>query len=405
MKPPLRPELFELDPRILWIQHCAEGLMPKAAAEAVRAFLPRETQPWKLRWVEDFEGIPRRLRALGGRLLGVASSDITLTATTSTGLTTIAQAYPWRPGDEVLLPLGEFPSNYWPWRALADRGVTLREVPLWPGHLAGRSAWSSTPPGPGCDPEQALLAAIGPRTRVLSVSWVRFQDGLVLDLQRLTRSCAEKGVDLVVDGIQGAGTLPVDLTGVAAFATGGHKGLLAPQGLGFLYTEAAFRARLYPVGSWLSVEGATDFRRPSTDFERGMAKDGTLFEQGVHDLLSGAALEGALEVLLEPGIEAIAQHIGELRAELIDRLEKIPAFEQEVSRLRGLNQEGRLGSIVALHHGNRGQEGLEKLHKAGTSSGIFSSIREGYLRLAFHGWHEKHDLDRVVRWLESATAP
>lgn len=404
MKPPLSPELFELDPHLLWIQHCAEGLLPKAAAEAVRAFLPRETQPWKLRWVEDFEGIPRRLRQLGGRLFGVAASDITLTATTSTGLTTIAQAYPWQDGDEVLVPLGEFPSNYWPWRALAGRGVTLREVPLWPGHLAGRDAWRSTPPGPGSDPEQAMLAAIGSRTRVLSVSWVRFQDGLVLDLQRLARGCAEKGVDLVVDGIQGAGTLPVDLTGVAAFATGGHKGLLAPQGLGFLYTEAAFRARLYPVGSWLSVEDATDFRRPSTDFDRGMAKDGTLFEQGVPDLLSGVALEATLEVLLGPGIEAIAKHIGQLRAELIDRLEKIPAFEKEAGRLRGLNQERRVGSIVALHHGNRGQEGLEKLQKAGTSAGILSSIREGYLRLAFHGWHEKQDLDRVARWLESANA-
>ena len=403
MKPPLCPELFELDPDILWIQHCAEGLLPKAAAEAVRAFLPRETQPWKMRWVEDFEGIPRRLRELGGRLLGAAPADITLTATTSTGLTTIAQAYPWQGGDEVLVPLGEFPSNHWPWRALAGRGVTLRQVPLWPGQLAGQDAWQSTPPLWDCEPENALLAAIGPRTRLLSVSWVRFQDGLVLDLPRLARGCAERGVDLVVDGIQGAGTLPVDLTGVAAFATGGHKGLLAPQGLGFLYTEAAFRARLYPVGSWLSVEDATDFRRPSTDFDRGMAQDGTLFEQGVPDLLSGAALEATLEVLLGPGIEAIAEHIGQLRAELIDRLEKIPTFQQEASRLRGLNKEGRLGSIVAIHHGKLGQEGLEKLQKAGTSAGILSSIREGYLRLAFHGWHEKRDLDRVAKWLESAT--
>ena len=84
-RPPLAPELFELEPEILWIQHCAEGPMPKAAADAVRAFLPRETQPWRLRWREDFQGIPQRLRGLGGRLLGTAPENVSLTATTSSG--------------------------------------------------------------------------------------------------------------------------------------------------------------------------------------------------------------------------------------------------------------------------------------------------------------------------------
>ena len=45
------------------------------------------------------------------------------------------------------------PSNYWPWRALEPRGVTVREVPLWPGHRAGRDALASAPPPPGVDPE------------------------------------------------------------------------------------------------------------------------------------------------------------------------------------------------------------------------------------------------------------
>lgn len=398
-QPPLSPDLFELDPEILWIQHCAEGPLPKAAAAAVAAFLPRETQPWKLRWVQDFEGIPWRLRELGGRLLGVPAADISLTATTSTGITTVAQSYPWRPGDEVLVPLGEFPTNFWPWRALEPRGVTVRQAPLWPGQLAGKDSWHGAPPAAGNDPEAALLEAIGPDTRLLSVSWVRFQDGLVLDLERLGHGCAERGVDLVVDGIQGAGTLPANLAGVAAFATGGHKGLLAPQGLGFLATAAEFRARLAPLGSWLSVEDATDFLRPTTDFDRPWLADGRVFEQGVPDLLSGVALEKSIETLLEAGIANIAAHLAKLRQGLMDRLETQPAWRQEASRLRSLDQEGRLGSIVALHHQGRGQEGLDAHYRSGNRQGIYASVREGYLRLGLHGWHREQDLDRIAAWL------
>lgn len=400
---PLAPDLFELDPEILWIQHCADGPLPKAAAAAVQAFLPREAQPWRLRWTEDFQGIPRRLRELGGRLLEVPAADVSLTATTSTGLSTIAQAYPWRPGDEVLLPLGEFPSNFWPWRSLEQHGVTLRQTPLWPGQLAGRDAWSSAPPEAGHDPEGALLEAIGPDTRVLSVSWVRFQDGLVLDLARLAHGCAERGVDLVVDGIQGAGTLPAILAGVAAFATGGHKGLLAPQGLGFLATAAEFRARLLPLGSWLSVEDATDFRRPSTDFDRQFVADGRIFEQGVPNLLTGAALEKTIGVLLEAGIENIAAHVAKLRTGLLDRLESLPAFRDEAKRLQRLDQAGRLGPILALHHGGRGPSGLDAIYREGHRQSILASVREGYLRLAFHGWHLEKDLDRVADWLAFPT--
>ncbi|MDH3285948.1 MAG: aminotransferase class V-fold PLP-dependent enzyme, partial [Acidobacteriota bacterium] len=232
---------FDIDDDLLWVMHCSEGLVPRPAAEAARRFLEKETRPWRVRWEEDFTGIPARLREEAASLLGAVPEDITLTATTSSGLITVAQGLSWREGDEVLLPLGEFPSNIWPWIALASRGVAVRQQPLWEGHRAGADAWRSTAPPPDADPEGALLDAIGPRTRVVSASWVRFQDGLRLDLARLARGCNERGVHLVVDGIQGAGTWPVAMERFAAFAAGGHKGLLAPQGLGILWTDPGFR--------------------------------------------------------------------------------------------------------------------------------------------------------------------
>jgi hypothetical protein len=79
----------------------------------------------------------------------------------------------------------------------------------------------------------------------------------------------------------------------------------------------------------------------------------------------------------------------------------IPAWSQESRRLRGLLERDRLGSILSFHHGGLGPEALQELLNQGARRGVYGSVREGYLRVAFHGWHEEADLYRVVDWLKS----
>jgi selenocysteine lyase/cysteine desulfurase len=400
--PPLNPALFHLDEEHLWVMHCAEGPVPRAGMRAVRAFMQKELQPWGMRWEEDFLGVPTAVRAEAATLLGGRPEDISLSPTTSSGLVTVAQGYPWHGGDEVLAPLGEFPSNAWPWLALQSRGVSFREVPLWEGHRSGPEAWASLPPTVDSDPEGRLIAAIGPRTSILALSWVRFQDGLKLDLQRIATACGERGVHLVVDGIQGVGTTPLNLEGVSAFATGGYKGLLAPEGMGFLWTDETFRQSLSPSGSWLSVEDATDFSRPSTDFNRAWLKDGRALEPGGPNLLHASVLLESLRLLNETGVRTIATHVAGLQARLLDALDD-SAWQEEAERLRALLKADRLGSILAFHHGDLGMEGLNRLLRQGYRHGIYASVREGYLRVAFHGFHTQGDVDRVAAWLRLAS--
>jgi len=399
--PPLNPALFHLDEDHLWVMHCAEGPVPRAAVRAVRTFMQKELQPWEMRWEEDFLGIPAALRAEVATLIGGRAEDVSLTPTTSSGLVTVAQGFPWAAGDEVLAPLGEFPSNAWPWLALRNRGVVFREVPLWEGHVAGVGAWTSEPPTAEADPEARLIAALGHRTRILALSWVRFQDGLKLDLKRLGAACQERGVHLVVDGIQGVGTVPLNLEGVSAFATGGYKGLLAPEGLGFLWTEPSFRQLLAPSGSWLSVVDATEFSRPSTDLDRDWLADGRALEPGGPNLLMASALLESLRLLNETRVPVIASHVAGLQTNLLDALEG-SVWQAEVRRLRQLLRADRLGPILAFHHGGGGPERLNRLLKMGYRQGVFASMREGYLRIAFHGFHTEADVARVATWLRDS---
>ncbi len=399
MRPPLDPLGFDFEGDRLWVMHCAEGPIPLATAEALRAFLGKELRPWELRFKEDFLGIPQAAKAEAAALMDAKPEDISLTATTSSGLQIVAQGYPWKEGDEVLAPLGEFPSNVWPWKALEPRGVTFREVPLWEGHKGGIEAWNSSPPPPDADAETRLLDAISDRTRILALSWVRFQDGLKLDLPWLGSACKERGVHLVVDGIQGAGTHRPDLTGVSAFATGGYKGLLAPEGLGFLWTETEFRARLAPCGTWLSVEDGANFSRPSTDFHRNWLTDGRRLEPGGPSVLASAGLMESLKLINSVGVPAIEDHVRGLQEKLLAGLGAQPLWRNEATRLKGLSDEDRLGPVLALHHQGKGAEGLNELLLRGYKQGIYASVREGFLRIAFHGWHREVDVERLVAWL------
>ena len=397
--PPLNPGLFHLDPFHLWLMHCAEGPVPRAVVKGVKDWLSKELLPWEVRWKEDVLAIPEATRQAGAAVLQCQAADLSLTPTTSSGLVTIAHGYPWRAGDEVLVPLGEFPSNVYPWKALASKGVSFREVPLWSGQLTGAKAWESPPPPSSEDFEARILKALSLRTRMVALSWVRFQDGLKLDLARLGAACAERGVHLVVDGIQGAGTMIPDLQNVSAFSAGGHKGLLAPQGQGLLWTHPTFRPLLTPSGTWLSVEGGSDLGRADTDHDRAWLEDGRRLEPGSFSLMACAGLLGSLTVLQEPGVKAIAAHIRQLQDHLLGALKSIPGWREEAYRLRDLLEQNRLGPILSLHHDGRSPEDLQELLRRGVNRGIYASVREGYLRISLHGWHEEDDIPRIAEWL------
>ena len=90
-----------------------------------------------------------------------------------------------------------------------------------------------------------------------------------------------------------------------------------------------------------------------------------------------------------------------LQTLLLDDLAGSPMWSREVERLRGLQERDRLGSILSFHHGALDPEGLQDVLQQGCRRGVYASVREGYLRLALHGWHEAADLHRVVDWLRS----
>ncbi|UEX76681.1 aminotransferase class V-fold PLP-dependent enzyme [Spiribacter halobius] len=365
------PEI-PLDPDLIYLNHAGVGPWTRAAGEAVRRFAEVNVARGAAEYPE-WLAVERRLRERLARLIGAGSADdIALVKNTSEGLSLVAQGLDWRPGDNVVINDQEFPSNRMPWEALAaSHGVEVREVRL----DAAQS------------PEDALIAAMDARTRVLPVSAVQYATGLRLDLERLGQACADRGALFCVDAIQHLGALPFDAAAVGAdfVVADGHKWMLGPEGLGVLYVHPDRREQLRLLQhGWHMAEAAGDYdRRDWTP-----ASTARRFEPGSPNLLAAHALEASLGVLEGQGMAAVGAAVQENVEHLLARLDAEPAL----SAITPSARERRAGIVTFRVAGADGPA----LWRALRAEGVIAASRKGGIRFSPHFHNSPQDIDRAV---------
>jgi len=286
----MHPEFPHHD--IIHLNHAAVGPWPLRTAEAVTAFARENTVTGSLHYGAWLK-VEEATRTLARRLLGAAAAaDVAFVKNTSEALSIVAFGLPWSPGQNVVIPRGEFPSNRIVWIKAAERfGLEVREVEL-----------------PFDEPEAALLAACDRHTALLSCSAVQFATGLRIDLERLGSALHRQGVLFCVDAIQHLGALPFDAQAVHAdfVMADAHKWLLAPEGIAVFYVRPEVRERLVlQEYGWHMLADAGDY----STYELTEARDARRFEPGSPNLLGIHALHASLSLLLEVGMEAIAADI------------------------------------------------------------------------------------------------
>ncbi|WMJ01750.1 aminotransferase class V-fold PLP-dependent enzyme [Pseudomonas chlororaphis subsp. aurantiaca] len=297
---------FVQAPGLRYLNHAAVAPWPNRAAEAVARFA-KENVLLGARDYPDWMALEQRLRERLMRLLNAPSTDdIALVKNTSEALSFVAFGLSWEKGDQIVISDEEFPSNRVVWEALASQGVEVLQVSL-----------------KGDDPEGALLAACGPRTRLMAISAVQFASGLRLDLQRLGAGCKQQNVLFCIDAIQQLGAQPFDVQAYQCdFAMAdGHKWMLGPEGLGVFYCRSELRAqlKLHEFG-WHMLEHMGDYSRNEWE----PAKNARRFECGSPNMLGAMALEASLSLLEEVGMEHVATLIAERVQWLQDGLNAIP---------------------------------------------------------------------------------
>ncbi|MEV4617593.1 aminotransferase class V-fold PLP-dependent enzyme [Asanoa sp. NPDC049573] len=186
-------------------------------------------------WVDDWDVRAERCRAAAGPLLGAPVDEIALLPAVSVGAGVVLGSL--SPGDEILVPSGEFASVLLPALvAAAARGLRVRQVPF-----------------------DALADSVRADTALVVTSQVRSNDGRVQDLAAVASAARAVGAAVLVDATHAAGVLPVDAEslGLDYVLVAAYKHLLCPRGVA-LMRVARSRWDQVPaaVASWRSAGDA-----------------------------------------------------------------------------------------------------------------------------------------------------
>jgi selenocysteine lyase/cysteine desulfurase len=383
---PLR-ELFPVLEQGHYLNHAAIAPWPLPVAEAVQQFaaenLRRGPRDYPA-WIRREQSLRRQLAELAG---AVSPDDISLLKNTTEGISLVAWGLDWRPGDNLVLPRGEFTSNRLPWLAQASRGVEIREVDIREMH--GRGADKRG----GRDAEAALIAAMDRKTRLLSVSAVQWSDGFRLDLGRLGEACQARDVLFFVDAIQqlGALQLSVEESRIDFLAADAHKWLLGPEGIALFYSRPAARERLALLQQgWHMFEQPWHFQRDDWT----PAASGKRFEAGSPNSVGQAALHAAAGLLLERGMRSVEARVLQNTAYLVARLDGMPAV-----RLVSDSAPARRSGIVSF---SCERVPARELHRRLAARDVVCALRGDAIRLSPHYYQGEEELEAFVRELEGS---
>lgn len=318
------------------------------------------------------------------RLIAAGPDDIAIVKNVSEGINAIATAVPWRAGDNVVLCAElEHPNNVLPWLHLRRLGVEMRVVAPVEGGIG----------------TEAIIAAIDQRTRVVTCSSVTFAPGLRADLAAIGGACRDRDVLFLVDAVQSAGILPLDVVRdqVDALVTSTAKGLLGLYGCGFLYCRRAWAERLTPAYlSRPAVDLPPERYSEMTSLEATIRPDARRFEVGAVDYASCYAVDASLALLNEIGATQIEAHVLGLAADLRAGMAELGLEVPPLAFGPGASHIVTIGRLGAGGHGTTADPLLARLSEHLAQHRVVHTIRRGMLRFAFHLFNSGDDVDRVL---------
>jgi selenocysteine lyase/cysteine desulfurase len=344
------------------------GQLPRRATEAVtRHFARRDELACNdfISWFDDADDI----RALIGRLVNCAGSDIAFVQNASQGLSLLMGGIDWKPGDEVVTLHYEFPNHYYYSSHLASSGVRFIEAS-----------------------HDRFFELISPATRLVTISTVGYTTGFRAPLQEISAFLRERGILFYLDGTQSIGGLKMDVGRVrpSMFATHGYKWMLSPTGAGFMYVDPEVRQWLTPnvIGwrshyDWRNHEnlhhGAPEFKTDAERYEGGMLPFPLLY-----------AMAASVEMMLEIGPDAI-------EARVLELAEKTRAILRAKGAALLFDEAPHFDSgIIAARFPERDAPALAR---ALYERRVVVAARQGYLRVSPHFYNDESDLERFEQAL------
>jgi selenocysteine lyase/cysteine desulfurase len=370
--------LFSLPDEVAYLNCAYMSPLPLAVELAGYQGVARKALPFEIS-ADDFFSEVAEVKKLFSRLIHADDYErIAVIPSVSFGMASVVSNVKPSAKQNIVLVEAIFPSNYYPWKRLADdTGASLKVVPA-----------PSASPGRGAIWNEKLLEAIDSATAVVALPNAHWADGTLFDLAEIRRKANEAGALLVIDGTQSVGAFPFDVRKIQpdALICGGYKWLLGPYGIGLAYYGERFDGGVPVEESWINRLDSEKFDS-LVNYQPAYKPKAHRYNVGENSqFIHMPMMKAGLELLLEWGVENIQDYCRRLSEPFAVQLANQGCWVEEAG-FRG----GHLFGIRLP-----GEVDLEAFNEKARAKSVFVSVRGNSVRVSPHLYNDDEDFERLM---------
>ncbi|MDW7692303.1 aminotransferase class V-fold PLP-dependent enzyme [Flammeovirgaceae bacterium SG7u.111] len=370
-------ELFDLPEEVTYLNASYMSPLLKSAAEEGIKGLNKKLRPFEI-YPKDFFEHAALVKKEFAQLINTPEPDrIALIPAVSYGMAVVANNLPLKEGQNIVVVGEQFPSNVYPWRALAsDKGASIRTV----------CAPSSTEKR-GLLWNEQLLEAIDEQTALVAIAPLHWADGTLFDLMAIRKKTKDVGAWMAIDGTQSVGALPIDVSELQpeALVCSGYKWLLGSYGSGLAYFSKILDNGKPIEEGWIGRKDSENFSG-LLNYKDNYLPAANRYEMGGRSNFISLPIQlESLRQLNKWGVENIQAYCKAISEKAIERMKNAGLIIEK--------------DCLAYHlFGVRLPEGmdLEKVKEALQEKQVFVSYRGNSIRVSPHLYNTEEQLKLFV---------
>jgi len=374
------------------LNNAGAGLMPRSVLDTVTAHLQREAVLGGYESSDEAEAAVNAAYSNVAQILGAKPRNIAVVENSTVAFFQALAAFDFRPGDVIVTTRNDYISNQLAYLSLARRqGIEIRRA-------------ADLPEG-GVDPQSVRGLLREPRVRLLAVTWVPTNSGLMQPVETLGEIAESAGVPYLIDACQAVGEIPIDVARLRCdfLSATARKFLRGPRGIGFLcVSDRALQRGDHPL--YIDMRGA-DWISADT-FE--LTPDARRFENWEFACALILGLGEAARYALSVDVSRGGRRARELAATLRGKLAALPGY-------RVLDRGKDLAAIVTAEVSGWNAPALvTALRQRGINTSASLSVHavidmaekdaQSALRMSPHYYNTEAELDILIDALKALPA-